>query len=104
MLKRFARLSLSLPAWRSSHRYFTTDTNTTSGSCDATLAQGPSAEADRARFDYDQILSRPICARSTISRRQQDEGRASERALLYDDFERTLAIYAKGMREHHDII
>jgi len=105
MLKRDVRLSLSILAWRSSCRSFATDTDTTSGSCDATFAQGPQAETDCASFNHDQVLSRPIRARSAISRRQQDEGRASEGALLYDDFERTSAVYAKGTREScHDVI
>jgi len=62
------RLSLSLSAQRSNRRSFAADTDTASGSCDATLAQGPQAEADRASFNNDQILSRPFCARSAISR------------------------------------
>lgn len=103
--KRSVRLlSLSLLAWRSSRCSSATDTDATSGSCYATLAQGPQAETDRASFDYDQVLSRPVCARSTISRRQQDERRTSEGTLLHDDFERTLAIYAKGMRERYTYV
>lgn len=102
-LKRFARSSLSSPARRSSRRYFAADTDTPSGGCDATLTQGPEAEADRASFNHDQVLSRSVRARPAISRRQQDEGRASEGALLHDDFERALAVYAQGTRERHGI-
>jgi len=92
------------PAWRASQTYPVDGADTSSRSSDATLTQEPRAETHRASSDHDQILQGPIRARPTVPRRQQDEGRASEGALLHDDVEGAAAIHAEGTRENCSVI
>ena len=85
-------------ARRPGRRYLTAGTDTPAGSRDATLAQGSRAATHRPGIDHDQVLPGPVRARPAISRRQQDEGRVAEGALLHDDTERTIAVHAEGIR------
>lgn len=89
---------MPISARRSSRRYPAAGADTPAGSRNETPAQRSGAEANRANIDHDQVLPGPVRARPAISRRQQNEGRVAEGALLHDDSEGTVTVYAEGTR------